>query len=47
MTVAAKVRIFTSTTSLGGTHSLIEHRGFVGNDQKMAPLNLLCVFIGI
>lgn len=47
MTVAAKVRMFTSTTSLGGTHSLIEHRGFVGNDQKMAPLNLLGVFIGI
>ncbi|MCF3943026.1 trans-sulfuration enzyme family protein [Oceanobacillus alkalisoli] len=47
MGVAAKVKIFTRATSLGGTHSLIEHRASVEKDRTMAPLNLLRVSVGI
>lgn len=47
MEVAAKVKIFTRATSLGGTHSLIEHRASVEKDKTMAPANLLRVSVGI
>ncbi len=47
MSVAAKVSIFTRATSLGGTHSLIEHRSSVEGEGTMAPANLLRVAIGI
>ncbi|MGM8366808.1 trans-sulfuration enzyme family protein [Virgibacillus sp. W0181] len=47
MAVAAKVRLFTRATSLGGTHSLIEHRSSVEGSKTMTPANLLRVSIGI
>lgn len=47
MAVAAKVNIFTRATSLGGTHSLIEHRSSVEGEGTMAPANLLRVAVGI
>ena len=47
MDVAAKVKIFTRATSLGGTHSLIEHRYSVEGKHTMAPPNLLRLSIGI
>lgn len=47
MEVAAKVKIFTRATSLGGTHSLIEHRYSVEGKHTMAPPNLLRLSIGI
>lgn len=47
MDVTAKLRFFTRATSLGGTHSLIEHRASVEGDLTTAPPNLLRVSIGI
>lgn len=47
MAVAAKVRLLTRATSLGGTHSLIEHRASVEKSKTMAPSNLLRVSIGL
>lgn len=47
MDVAAKVKIFTRATSLGGTHSLIEHRYSVEGEHTMAPPNLLRLSIGL
>lgn len=45
--VANKLKLFTEATSLGGTHSLIEHRASVEKEQTMAPANLLRVSVGI
>lgn len=47
MAVAAKVQLFIRATSLGGTHSLIEHRASVEGSTTMAPSNLLRVSIGL
>ncbi|MCG7335071.1 aminotransferase class I/II-fold pyridoxal phosphate-dependent enzyme [Sporosarcina sp. ACRSM] len=47
MAVAAKLRLFMRATSLGGTHSLIEHRSSVEGSGTMAPANLLRVSVGI
>jgi cystathionine gamma-synthase len=47
MAVAAKVRIFTRATSLGGPHSLIEHRASVEGAQSKTPQNLLRLSIGL
>ena len=47
MAVAARVRIFTRATSLGGPHSLIEHRASVEGPQTRTPQNLLRVSIGL
>ncbi|ALX48624.1 trans-sulfuration enzyme family protein [Lentibacillus amyloliquefaciens] len=47
MAVAAKVQLFTRATSLGGTHSFIEHRASVEGSTTMAPSNLLRVSIGL
>ncbi|GEL76667.1 trans-sulfuration enzyme family protein [Tenuibacillus multivorans] len=47
MAVAAKVQLITRATSLGGTHSLIEHRASVEGSTTMAPSNLLRVSIGL
>jgi cystathionine gamma-synthase len=47
MAVAAKVRIFTRATSLGGPHSLIEHRASVEGKQSKTPQNLLRMSIGL
>ncbi|MFC2946976.1 trans-sulfuration enzyme family protein [Virgibacillus sediminis] len=47
MDVAAKVQLFTRATSLGGTHSFIEHRASVEGSKTMAPPNLLRLSIGL
>ena len=47
MAVAANVRIFTRATSLGGPHSLIEHRASVEGPNTKTPQNLLRMSIGL
>ena len=47
MGVAARVRLFTRATSLGGTHSLIEHRASVEGPLSKLPQNLLRLSIGL
>jgi cystathionine gamma-synthase len=47
MTVASKVRVFTRATSLGGSHSLIEHRASIEGPASSTPPNLLRVSIGL
>ncbi len=44
--VVNKLRLFTSATSFGGTHSLIEHRESIEEDSNTPP-NLLRVSIGL
>ena len=43
----AAVKIFTHATSLGGTHSLIEHRASVEGPDTRSPANLLRLSIGL
>lgn len=45
--VAASVRLFTRATSLGGVHSLIEHRASVEGPLTKTPQSLLRVSVGI
>jgi cystathionine gamma-synthase len=45
--VLAAVEIFTHATSLGGTHSLIEHRASVEGPDTRSPVNLLRLSIGL
>ena len=45
--VAAAVRLFTRATSLGGTHSVIEHRASMEDPASTTPKNLLRVSIGL
>lgn len=45
--VAAKVRIFTRATSLGGAESLIEHRASMEGPDTRTPDNLLRLSIGL
>ncbi|WP_419950362.1 trans-sulfuration enzyme family protein [Candidatus Palauibacter sp.] len=45
--VAAAVRIIARATSLGGTHSLIEHRASVEGPATRAPENLLRMSVGL
>ncbi|KZE39885.1 cystathionine gamma-synthase [Bhargavaea cecembensis] len=47
MKVAAKVKLFIRATSLGGTHSLIEHRASIEGVHAVAPVNLLRVSVGL
>ena len=47
MQVAAGVRLFTRATSLGGTHSLIEHRASVEGPHTRTPQNLLRISVGL
>jgi cystathionine gamma-synthase len=47
MQVAARTRLFTRATSLGGTHSLIEHRASVEGPLTRAPENLLRISTGL
>jgi len=47
MEVAARTQIFTRATSLGGTHSLIEHRASVEGSGSKTPRNLLRISAGI
>jgi cystathionine gamma-synthase len=45
--VCAAVKIFTHATSLGGTHSLIEHRASVEGPNTRSPENLLRLSVGL
>jgi cystathionine gamma-synthase len=45
--VCAAARIFTHATSLGGTHSLIEHRASAEGPATRSPENLLRLSIGL
>jgi len=47
MAVAAKVKLFTRATSLGGTESLIEHRASIEGPGSQTPDNLLRMSIGL
>lgn len=47
MAVAAKLRIVTRATSLGGTESLIEHRASVEGPGTRAPESLLRLSVGL
>jgi len=47
MEVAARCRLFIRATSLGGAHSLIEHRASVEGPQTRTPQNLLRLSIGL
>jgi cystathionine gamma-synthase len=47
MAVVARCRLFIRATSLGGTHSLIEHRASVEGPQTRTPQNLLRVSVGL
>jgi len=45
--LAAAVKLFTHATSLGGPHSLIEHRASVEGPATRSPANLLRLSIGL
>jgi len=45
--VAASVRLFIRATSLGGPHSLIEHRASIEGPGTKTPPNLLRVSVGL
>ena len=47
MGVAARCRLFIRATSLGGAHSLIEHRASVEGPQTRTPQNLLRFSVGL
>lgn len=47
MRTASKLKIFTKATSLGGTHSLVEHRASVEGRHSKTPQNLLRISVGI
>jgi cystathionine gamma-synthase len=47
MSVAAKTKIFTRATSLGGVESLIEHRASIEGTGTTSPEGLLRVSIGL
>jgi len=47
MAVAGRLRLVTRATSLGGTHTLIEHRASVEGPRSMAPAGLLRVSVGL
>lgn len=47
MQVAAKVKLFTRATSLGGVESLIEHRASMEGPTSLTPPNLLRLSIGL
>lgn len=47
LAVAARVRLFTRATSLGGTESLIEHRASIESKPTPTPENLLRVSVGL
>jgi cystathionine gamma-synthase len=45
--VAAKVKLFTNATSLGGCESLLEHRASVEGAHPVSPQNLLRLSVGL
>lgn len=47
LAVAAALQIFTRATSLGGNHSLVEHRASIEGPSTMAPEGLLRLSIGL
>jgi cystathionine gamma-synthase len=47
MAVAARVKLFIRATSLGGPHSLIEHRASIEGPTSKTPRNLLRMSIGL
>jgi cystathionine gamma-synthase len=47
MAVAAKTQLFIRATSLGGTHSQIEHRASVEGRNTKTPQNLLRISVGL
>ena len=47
MATAARTQLFIRATSLGGAHSLIEHRASVEGPQSRTPQNLLRMSIGL
>lgn len=47
LAVAAKVKVFTRATSLGGVESLIEHRASIEGPGTPTPANLLRVSVGL
>src|SRR5215472_18231820 len=47
MGMAARCRLFIRATSLGGAHSLIEHRASVEGPNTRTPQNLLRVSVGL
>jgi cystathionine gamma-synthase len=47
LAVAAKLKLFTRATSLGGVESLVEHRASVEGPNSTTPQNLLRVSVGL
>jgi cystathionine gamma-synthase len=47
LAAAGRMEIFTRATSLGGTHSLIEHRASVEGPTTKTPQNLLRMSVGL
>src|SRR5215469_2956774 len=47
MAVTGRVELFTRATSLGGPHSLIEHRASIEGSNTRTPQNLLRMSIGL
>lgn len=47
MAVAARVKVFTRATSLGGTESLIEHRASIEPQPTRTPVTLLRCSVGL
>jgi cystathionine gamma-synthase len=47
LALAARLRLFTRATSLGGPESLIEHRASVEGPATRAPEGLLRVAVGL
>ncbi len=47
MAVVARLRLFTRATSLGGPHSLIEHRASIEGPGTKTPDNLLRMSVGL
>ena len=47
MGVAARCKLFIRATSLGGTHSLIEHRASIEGPDTKTPQNLLRLSVGL
>jgi cystathionine gamma-synthase len=47
LAVAAKMKVFTRATSLGGVESLIEHRASIEGPDSPTPANLLRISVGL
>jgi cystathionine gamma-synthase len=47
LAVTGRVQVFTRATSLGGTHSLIEHRASIEGANTRTPQNLLRMSVGL